>query len=96
MSQGQEILEREKIEETKPYPNYRVVLVNDDHNSFEHVEKCLSKHVPGMSMDKARRIALQVHNEGSAIVWSGPKELAEMYYELLKSEGLTVRLEPEA
>ena len=30
-----------------------------------------------------------------AIVWIGPKEIAEMYHELLKSEGLTVSLEPD-
>ena len=95
MSQRQEVLERDKLEETKPYPNYRVVLLNDDENSFQHVEKCLTKHLPHMSVDKARRIVLKVHNEGSAIVWTGPKELAEMYYDLLNSEGLTVRLEPE-
>ena len=93
----QEIIEKEpKVGETTPYPNYRVVLINDDHNTFEHVEKCLQRHIPGMSESKAHKIAVTVHMEGSAVVWSGPKEVAEMYYELLKSEGLTMSLEPEA
>lgn len=93
----QEIIEKDpKLGETTPYPNYRVVLINDDHNTFEHVERCLTKHIPGMSSDKARNIALKVHNDGSCMVWSGPQELAEMYYELLKAEGLTVSLESEA
>lgn len=93
----QEIIEKEpKLGETTPYPNYRVVLINDDHNTFDHVERCLQKHIPGMSEDKAHKIAIKVHTEGSCVVWTGPKEVAEMYYELLKSEGLTMSLEPEA
>jgi ATP-dependent Clp protease adaptor protein ClpS len=93
---SQEILEKKPIAgETKPYPNYRVLLLNDNHNTFEHVEICLTKHIPGMSRDKAHQVALKVHNEGLAVVWVGPKEVAEMYHELLKSEGLTVSLEPD-
>ena len=93
----QEIIEQDpKLGETKPYPNYRVILINDDHNTFEHVVKALKRHIPGMSEDKAQKLAVKAHNEGSAVVWRGPKEVAEMYYELLKSEGLTARLEPEA
>ena len=93
---SQEILEKNPgSAETKPYPNYRVLLLNDNHNTFEHIEVCLTKHVPGMSRDKAHQLALKVRNEGVAVVWVGPKEVAEMYYELLKSEGLTVTIEPD-
>lgn len=93
----QEVIEKEpKLGETSPYPNYRVVLINDDHNTFLHVADCLVRHIPGMSKDKAWKIAVKVHNEGSAVVWVGPKEQAEMYYELLKSEGLTTTMEPDA
>lgn len=81
--------------ETKPHPNYKVILLNDNHNSFEHVEECLIKHIPGMSMFKAHQLALTTHNQGLAVVWIGPREIAEHYYELLKSEGLTMTLEPE-
>lgn len=93
----QEIIEKDpKLGETTPYPNYRVILINDDFNTFDHVARCLQKHIPGMTEDKAWKIAVKVHTEGRAVVWSGPKEVAEMYYELLKSEGLTMSLEPEA
>jgi ATP-dependent Clp protease adaptor protein ClpS len=92
----QEVIEEApKLGETKPYPNYRVILLNDDHNSFEHVTQSLVKHIPGMSYEKAWKLTLKVHNEGLAIVWVGPKEIAELYYELLKSEGLTLTLEPD-
>ena len=94
---AQEILEKKPIAgETKPYPNYRVLVLNDDHNTFEHVEACLTKYIPGISREKAHQLALKIHNDGVAIVWVGPKEVAEMYHELLKSEGLTVTLEPDA
>jgi ATP-dependent Clp protease adaptor protein ClpS len=93
---AQEIIEKKPIAgETKPYPNYRVLVLNDDHNTFEHVEVCLTKYIPGMSREKAHQLALKIHNEGVAIVWVGPKEIAEMYHELLKSEGLTATLEPD-
>lgn len=93
---SQEILEKQSSQaETKPYPNYRVLLLSDNHNTLEHIESCLSKHIPGMSKDKAHQLALKVRHEGVAIVWIGPKEIAEMYHELLKSEGLTVGIEPD-
>lgn len=97
--QGQQVLERKpKIGDgdTETYPNYRVILLNDDHNTFEHVASCLMKHIPAMSSDKAWNLTNQVHNEGAATVWCGPKEVAELYYELLKQEGLTATMEPDA
>jgi len=91
-----EILEKKPVAgKTKPYPNYRVILLNDNHNTIEHIEVSLTKHIPGMSSDKAHQLALKARNEGVAIVWTGPKEVAEMYYELLKSERLEVSIEPE-
>lgn len=93
---SQEILEKTpKTAETKPYPNYRVIVLNDSRNSFEFIEKCLAKHIPGMSSDKAHQIALRVQKDGAATVFIGPKEVAEMYYELLKSEGLSMTMEPD-
>jgi len=93
---SQEIIEKqEKAGETKPYPNYRVLVINDERFSFEHTEKCLTKYIPGMSRDKAHQIALKVQHDGVGIAWVGPKEVAEMYYELLKLEGLSVTIEPD-
>ncbi len=90
----QQVIEKAPTE-TSPYPNYRVVLLNDDHNAFDHVALCLVRHIPGMSSQRAWKLTLQVHNEGSAVVWTGPLEVAELYYEALKSEGLTASLEPD-
>lgn len=94
---AQEIVEKKSdLGKTKPYPNYRVILLNDEHNTFDYVVDCLKKHIPGMTTDRAWKLTIEVHDKGSAVVWIGPKEVAEMYYELLKAQGLTVTLEPDA
>lgn len=74
----------------KPYPNYKVIVLNDDFNTFEHVVKCLTKYIPNMTSDLAWELANQIHNEGQAIVWVGPEEQAELYHEQLGRAGLTM------
>jgi ATP-dependent Clp protease adaptor protein ClpS len=72
------------------YPNYKVIVLNDDFNTFEHVVNCLVKYIPGMTPDTAWGLADQIHNEGQAIVWVGPLEQAELYHMQLGMEGLTM------
>ena len=74
----------------KPYPNYKVIVLNDDFNTFEHVAKCLMKYIPAMTSDRAWELTNQVHNEGQATVWVGPQEQAELYHQQLRREGLTM------
>jgi len=77
------------------YPNYKVIVLNDDFNTFEHVAKCLVQYIPGITPDRAWELTNQVHHEGQAIVWIGPQEPAEMYHMQLGMEGLTMApLEP--
>ena len=70
--------------------NWLVIVKNDDHNTFDHVAKTLARVVPGIGLDQGYRMADQIHNSGQAIVWTGPKEPAEHYWEQLKSAGLTM------
>ncbi|MGK7904031.1 MAG: ATP-dependent Clp protease adapter ClpS [Hormoscilla sp.] len=74
----------------KPYPNYKVIVLNDDFNTFQHVHDCLVKYIPGMSSDRAWELTNQVHFEGLAIVWVGPQEPAELYHQQLTRAGLTM------
>jgi ATP-dependent Clp protease adaptor protein ClpS len=74
----------------KPYPNYKVIVLNDDFNTFKHVADCLMKYIPGMTSDRAWDLTNQVHYEGSAIVWIGPQEPAELYHQQLRRAGLTM------
>ena len=79
----------------KPYPNYKVIVLNDDFNTFAHVANCLMSYIPGMTSDRAWELTNQVHFEGQATVWIGPQEQAELYHQQLLREGLTMApLEP--
>ncbi|MFZ9736486.1 MAG: ATP-dependent Clp protease adapter ClpS [Prochlorotrichaceae cyanobacterium] len=75
---------------TNKYPNYKVIVLDDDFNTFEHVARCLMKYIPQMTEQLAWELTNQVHYEGLAIVWVGPQEQAELYHEQLKAEGLTM------
>jgi ATP-dependent Clp protease adaptor protein ClpS len=69
---------------------WRVIVRNDDHNTFEHVARTLSMFIPGVSLDGGYAIADRIHNSGQAIVWTGPREPAELYWEQLNDAGLTM------
>jgi ATP-dependent Clp protease adaptor protein ClpS len=70
--------------------NWRVIVLNDDHNTFDGVASALARIVPGVTLDQGYRLADRIHNTGQAIVWSGPKEPAELYWEQLNDAGLTM------
>jgi ATP-dependent Clp protease adaptor protein ClpS len=70
--------------------SWRVIVLNDDHNTFDGVARALSSIIPGVSLDQGYAIAEKIHNSGQAIVWAGPKEPAEHYWELLNDAGLTM------
>ncbi len=74
----------------KTYPNYKIIVLNDDFNTFQHVSNCLMQYIPGMTSDRAWEYTNQIHYEGQAIVWVGPQEQAELYHQQLKREGLTM------
>jgi len=69
---------------------WRVIVLNDDHNTFEGVATALARIIPGVNYDQGLAIADRIHNTGQAIVWSGPKEPAEHYWEQCKEAGLTM------
>ena len=70
--------------------NWRVIVLNDNHNTFEGVAAALAGIVPGITLAHGKAIADKIHNTGQAIVWTGDKELAEHYWEQLKGAGLTM------
>ncbi|MFN9619024.1 MAG: ATP-dependent Clp protease adapter ClpS [Synechococcaceae cyanobacterium] len=82
------VQERQQLRQ--PYPNYRVIVLDDDVNTFQHVVEVLMRHIPGMNPDRAWQLAHRIDGEGSAVVWSGPQEQAELYHQLLGAEGLTM------
>ena len=76
-------------------PPYKVILHNDDYTPMEHVVAALRKVIPRMSLQRAVSIMLEAHTRGKAVVTKCHKELAELYREGLKAEGLTSTIEPD-
>ena len=70
--------------------NWRVIVLNDNHNTFDGVASALSSVIPGVSLDQGYALADRIHNTGQAIVWTGQKEPAEHYWEQLRDAGLTM------
>ncbi len=64
--------------------------MNDDYNTFDHVAETLASVIPGVSLAQGYRLADRIHSTGCAIVWSGAREDAELYWEQLDGAGLTM------
>jgi ATP-dependent Clp protease adaptor protein ClpS len=69
---------------------WRVIVLNDNHNTFEGVAFALAQTIPGIDYDKGMRLANTIHTKGQAVVWSGHRELAELYHSQLEGYGLTM------
>lgn len=72
--------------------SWQVVVWNDPVNLMSYVVWVLRK-LFGHSKEKSTRLMLQVHNEGRAIVSSGPLEKAELDCHRLHHHGLWATLE---
>ena len=68
------------ITKTKPKtqrpPMYKVLLLNDDYTPMEFVVHVLEIFF-AMNREKATQIMLTVHTEGSAVVGTFPRDIAE-------------------
>jgi ATP-dependent Clp protease adaptor protein ClpS len=67
-----------------------VVVLNDNHNTFDGVAAALSAVLPDVSFDQGMAYANRIHSSGSAVVWSGHREVAEHYWNGLRRRGLTM------
>ena len=77
--------------ETKTkYPEARVIVLDDNFNTFQHVANCLQAIIPAMSEKKSWDLAVKVDKSGSAEAWRGPLEQAELYHHQLVNKGLTM------
>ena len=74
----------------RKYPEARITVLDDDFNTFEHVANSLETIIPGMSRERSWKLAVEVDSKGSAEVWRGLIEQAELYHQQLLSKGLTM------
>lgn len=68
----------------------RVIVLNDSHNTFEGVASALARFIPGVDFARGMALAGRIHSTGAAVVWSGEREVAELYWEQLAGVGLTM------
>jgi ATP-dependent Clp protease adaptor protein ClpS len=78
---------------TRRVPPYHVILENDDYHSFQFVVDVLCKAL-GYAMERSYQLTMQAHTTGRAVVWTGPKEVAELkadqictFHEVRTSDG---------
>ena len=71
---------------------HRLILWNDDVNTFAHVIFCMMKYLD-YSEPQAEKIAWKVHNEGKCAILEGSFTEVEVYRKILQQEGLTVSVE---
>ncbi|MSQ44170.1 MAG: hypothetical protein EXR45_08195 [Chloroflexi bacterium] len=77
-------------------PPYRVVVLNNDRNTFDEVITILMRAVAGMSRATAEAHANEIHQTGSTVPYGGPLERAEAVAVVIRTIGILVRVEPEA
>lgn len=70
-----------------------VVIVWDDPVNLMDYVVFVFQELFGFSRRKARKLMLQVHNEGKAAVFSGTKDEAELNVQRLHSYGLWATME---
>ena len=72
---------------------WQVMILNDPVNLMSFVTLIL-RRIFGYSEEKATVLMLKVHYEGSAIVWTGDREKAELYVQQLQTHQLYAVMEP--
>ena len=67
-----------------------MIVLNDDHNSFDGVAFALARVLPGVTFERGLALADRIHTKGLAVVWTGHREQAELYWAQLEGHGLTM------
>mmetsp|Transcript_9935 Transcript_9935/g.14043 ORF Transcript_9935/g.14043 Transcript_9935/m.14043 type:complete len:166 (+) Transcript_9935:169-666(+) len=68
---------------------WEVRLYNDPMNKREFVARCLTQ-ITGLSDTAAYQVMMQAHNHGLAVVGRYAFEIAELYHDSLREQGLYV------
>jgi len=72
---------------------WRTIVWNDPVNLMQYVTHVFQTYF-GYSREKAERLMLQVHNEGRAVVATGPREDVERHTEAMHEFGLWATSDP--
>ena len=69
---------------------WKVIVLNDSHNTFDGVAFALAAVLPGVTYDRGLQLAERIHSTGLSVVWTGHQEPAELYWSQLEAHGLTM------
>jgi ATP-dependent Clp protease adaptor protein ClpS len=86
------VIEKQPREKTQTSVPWNVVVHNDPVNLMSYVTMVLQK-VFGYARERAERHMLEVHHKGRSVVWSGSREPAEHYVQLLHGYLLLATIE---
>lgn len=78
----------------KMLPPFKVLLHNDDKNTFEHVIQSILRLTP-VEFDDAVRKTLEAHETGVSLLLVTHRERAELYLEQFISLSITVTIEAD-
>lgn len=84
---------QEQVKE-KILPPYKVILHNDDVNTFEHVILSILRLTP-LKEEEAIERTIEAHEMGVAVLLVTTRERAELYVEQFQSVSLIVTCEPD-
>ncbi len=84
MPSGTTVLEPEAASRSRLLPPYNVIVGNDDDHSMDFVVDVLRK-VFSISLEKSFQLMLVAHETGCVVVWTGPKEVAELKAEQIST-----------
>ena len=86
--------ERNDTKPSKPLPGWKVIVHDDDHNTYEHVIKSLMAIIR-LNLRTAYKKTVEVDKQGLAVVEVTHKEKAELLRDQLQSLGLTSTIEAD-
>ena len=93
MSDPATVVEPDVDEKVRQLPPYRVLLHNDDVNSFDHVILTILKLTPLNEPDAVLR-TIEAHEKGLSLLLMTHRERAELYVDQFTTFQLTVTCEP--
>ena len=70
----------------------KLIVYNDDYNTFMHVIICLMKYC-GMETDTAKEHTLEIHEKGLSVVKDGSRQELNPIKRALNESGLTAKIE---
>ena len=70
--------------QTRRVPPYNVILENDEFHSCEFVVEVLCKAL-GVATERAIQLMLEADTTGRAVVWTAPREVAELKAEQIQT-----------